>query len=153
MELDKEITAVAALLTIHEDRLPAEWVQQPVHYLHAVRLSARCHADVSAAELELRIFEADRDLTLRAEGLPDGIKQTEAAIQHAIRLDPRYRELQEQRTAAQHRAALMFGIVKAFEQRYGSLKALTQIFGPQQSNYGAIDPDVAVAAAAALRAR
>lgn len=149
-DIDVEIATLAEQLTIHEDRLPVEWLRQPLHYLQAARLLARCRTDVSSAELELRVHESTRDIALREHGLPAGIKQTEAAIENTIRTEPRYKELQEARYAAQQRVDLMFGIVKAFEQRYGALKALTAIFGPQQLQDG--DEDAAEAAGRALAA-
>ena len=124
-ELDELMTQLA----INEENLPLEHREQATRYGSLGRLAARATAALGKAELQLRLFEAREDLRLRREGLPDGIKITETAVQSSIRSHPDYPALKEAVIAAQEEADVLNNLLKAFEIRGWSLRHLERTAG------------------------
>lgn len=116
------ISDLERMLAIDEERLSAEWADQPFRYVTAVRVCAQSERTLSERKLDLEALEADLDRKYRIEGIPGGIKLTEPAMNNAITCHPEYIMLRTLIIDCQHRLTLCQGLVRAFEQRERSLK-------------------------------
>jgi hypothetical protein len=118
------------LLTINEDNLDKEWINQPtLFYDEAVALAAARY-QLDEAKSALEVLKADTAIAVRTNPEKYGIaKITEASVDAAVLLDLAVKSQTEELNQAKYSVEIRSAMVKAMEQRRDALEALVKLHG------------------------
>ena len=115
---------------IDPNALDVEWLQQPELMRRYTRHCAKMERLKNTAKEALDVGKAEIEKAVRSDpdkyGLP---KATEAAIQSAILLQPRYQELSEAHINARYEYEIAKGAVNAMDQKKSALENLVKLLG------------------------
>lgn len=116
------------------DRLDEEWVRQPgLYYRYATRLAdaQRKHAEAKAA---LEVAEAELSLQVRKapEAFLGDVKPTEASVNAAVLLQPKYQKAKTAMIEAKHAVDVLEAAVWALDHKKKGLESAVQL---QLANY------------------
>lgn len=118
------------VVDIDEANLHEEWIRQPALFHRWARRLALNKTRVSTLKAALDMTKAECSLQLRKDpgrmGLP---RATDAAVEAAVLLHPKYREAMRRLIKARERMDLCQAVVDACEHRKKSLENLVTLFG------------------------
>lgn len=117
-------------ITIQEDQLDIECLEQPRLMLKYTRHAAEMRRKADEAEEALDVVKAEVEKEIREDPEHFNIpKITEAAVKAAILLERRYKAANKTFINAKFEAKVADGAVKAFENRKDMLEALIKLHG------------------------
>lgn len=131
MDLDFEID-YEELMSIDEDSLDVEWLEQPKKMVQMVKIAANCERELNKTKDKLAQVKADLSRDIRANPDKFGLdKVTENAIFEKVQTHKDYIEAFNDFVDAQYEAQVAAGSVKAMEQRKSALENLVKLHGQQ----------------------
>lgn len=117
-------------LTIDDQELDAEWLDQSSRMFKYCRLQAEANRELNLARESLSIRKAQLDREVRSDPSSHGIdKVTEATIAAAVLAHEDYSAANRKVIDAQYNYELVQGAVRAFDHRKSALENLVRLHG------------------------
>lgn len=119
-------------ITINQDALDIEWLQQPRLMMKYGRYLAEAELELANAKQALDIKKAELDKNIRMYPEEYDIeKVTETAISNAILGNKGYKAAVDECNQCQYEYTMAKNAVKAFEHKKDALENLVRLFGQQ----------------------
>ena len=119
-------------VSIDEDSLDTEWLEQPRLMLKYSRFLSQTRAELEKAKERMEITKAELDKEVRTDPESYGLaKITEGAVQSAITTSERFQKAQEKYREAQYNVNMAQSAVKAVDGKKDALENLVRLYGQQ----------------------
>ena len=119
-------------ISIDEDALDVEWLQQPSLMFKYTVIEAEAQQELDEAEANYQITKAELDLAVRED--PDKydiLKPTEAAIYSAVRATSKYKKAKKAVSQAQYGLNMAKAAVRALYGKKEALENLVRLHAAQ----------------------
>lgn len=119
-------------VTINEDALDVDWLEQPRLMIRYSRYAAECRYEYEQAKTNVDVVKAELDKQVRNNPSEFGIeKPTEGAINSAIQASEKFQEAQKALHQAQYDLNVAQAAVKSIDGKKDALENLVRLHGQQ----------------------
>ncbi len=119
-------------ITINQDALDVEWLEQPRLMLKYGRYMAEAELELATAKQNMEVKYAELDKDIRENPGDYGIEKiVEAGVMAAIKMNEGYKSAVKEYNECQYEYTMAKNAVKAFEHKKEALENLVRLFGQQ----------------------